>query len=260
MQTIDLDRYPINHPHEDGYGSLVARCRDDVAVSGAAVLDGFVRSEALRQAIGEVEPVLSDSFSKTKHHNCYLLPDVADLPGDHPRNRKQTTDSATLGYSFIRRDSVLNQIYEWDLFVGFVADVLGFERLYPYADPLAPVNVLVYEEGCQTGWHFDNAAFTVTLLLQESEGGVFEYAPFIRSDGEDAYEAVADVLEGRSNLVRQLPLRAGSLSIFKGSGTLHRVTPVTAPRARLVAVFTYSREMGTELDPYTRTTFYGRVD
>ena len=47
MQTIDLDRYPIHHPQEDGYRSLVARCRDDVANSGTAVLDGFVRSEAL---------------------------------------------------------------------------------------------------------------------------------------------------------------------------------------------------------------------
>ncbi len=256
---IDLGRYPINSPSDERYLALLDRCRGGLEATGACVLDDFVMSERLPEIVAEIKPHIGEAFFATKHHNAYLNPDDPDLPDDHPRNRTQTTDSATLGYSFIPKDSLLNGIYSWDRFVAFVADVLGHDRLYPYADPLAPVNVLVYEKGCQTGWHFDNAAFTVTLLLQESEGGTFEYAPFVRSNEDEAYDTVAEVLEERSDRVQELRQRPGSLVIFTGSRTLHRVTPVTAPRARLVSVFSYSREVGTELDPHTRMTFYGRL-
>lgn len=263
--AIDLERYPLHDPAGAAYRALVARCQAGLAETGASVLEGFVKPDHLPRAVAEVAPNLGEAFYKTKQHSPYLVADDPAFPADHPRNRKQTTNSATLGYPFIPRDSLLNGIYGWAPFVGFVAEVLGYPRLYPYADPLAPVNVLVYNEGCQTGWHFDNSTFTLTLLLQEGEGGAgFEYAPFIRSDaaennGANSYDAVEAVLEERSDQVQELRQPAGALVLFKGSRTLHRVTPVTGPRPRLVGVFTYSPEAGTELNPHTRMTFYGRV-
>lgn len=258
--AIDLERYPLQDPAGAGYRDLAAHCQAGLAETGASVLEGFLKADYLPRAVAEVAPNLGEAFYKIKQHSPYLVTDDPDLPADHPRNRKQTTNSATLGYDFIPQESLLNGVYRWPPFAAFVAEVLGYPRLYPYADPLAPVNILIYNEGCETSWHFDNAAFTLTLMLQEGEGGAsFEYAPFIRGEGAENYEAVGAVLEGRSDQVRELRQPAGSLVLFKGSRTLHRVTPVTGSRPRLVGVFTYSPEEGTELNPHTRQTFYGRV-
>ncbi len=100
----------------------------------------------------------------------------------------------------------------------------------------------------------------MTLLLQAPEaGGGFEYAPFIRTAEDENYAAVARVLEDRSDRVRELRQPAGALVIFRGSRTLHRVTPAAGPRPRLAAVFSYSPQAGTVSDAHNRKTFYGRV-
>lgn len=60
-------------------------------------------------------------------------------------------------------------------------------RLHPYADPLGSLNLNIYQPGQQHGWHFDNAAWSVTLMLQPARsGGIYEYVPDIRTpDGEN---------------------------------------------------------------------------
>ena len=53
-------------------------------------------------------------------------------------------------------------------------------------------------------WHFDTNNFTITLAIQSAdEGGLFEYTPNIRQDGEN-FEAVKAVLDGVSNRVKKL--------------------------------------------------------
>jgi hypothetical protein len=80
-----------------------------------------------------------------------------------------------------------------------------------------------------------------TLLLQEPEGGgIFEYAPAIRSDTDEHFNAVQAVLEGRSKQVKQNLLQTGTLSLFRGHYSLHRVTSVEGRRQRLQAILGYS--------------------
>ena len=177
----------------------------------------------------------------------------------HPRNRRMMTDSATLACDLIPKDCRLDRIYRWPPLHGFIAKLLGFAELHPYADPLAALNILVYRPGSQTNWHFDNANFVVTLMLRQgTSGGAYQYAPFIRG-GADEFERVGTVLDGGEEGVLELKQDPGALVLFQGRNTLHRVTPVEGDVSRLVAVFTYDPEPGKILAEHTRRTFYGRA-
>ena len=258
---IDLTRYPI-----DAFGSperdrLVTFCRSAIAETGACVLEGFVPADAVADVAHEVDPFLDRAFYKTKRHNVYLDDDDPAYAADHPRNAPQTTDSATLAYDFIPKAGVLDTIYHWPPMRRFVAHVLGFESLHPYVDDVAPVNILVYLPGTGTGWHFDIAEFVVTLLIRRPRGGgVYEYAPFIRTDEDEGFDAVGEILSGERNGVRELSQPEGALVIFKGHHTLHRVTPIEGDVSRLVGVLSYAGAPGQKTNAYNRRTFYGRGD
>ena len=171
-RQINLARHPITELDDSPGVALVERCRSRLCDQGAYVLEGFLRQEAVATILGDLDGVLENAFYKPKTHNPYLAPADGDLPASHPRNRQQLTNSATLAYDFIAADSTLERIYRWPPLREFIARTLGFEELHPYADALAAVNVLVYPPGTQTGWHFDNAHFVVTLMLQQAQRGV----------------------------------------------------------------------------------------
>ena len=110
------------------------------------------------------------------------------------------------------------------------------------------------------GWHFDNADFVTTLMLRPAEaGGLYEYAPGLRRPEDEAYDAVARVLDGAREAVRALDLEAGALVVFRGRYALHRVTPVEGAHSRLLAVLSYDPKPGKMLTEHTRKIFYGRV-
>jgi len=258
--VLDLDRYPIDDPESAAYVRLKDQCLDELARQGAAVLEGFVREDALSPMIAEVEPNLPHAYFKPKQHSPYLVADDPAFPPDHPRNRKQSTSSATLGYDWVPGDAALNRLYLWAPFQKFLADVLDYDVLYPYAYPLTPLNILFYEKGAKLGWHFDLPPFVITLTLQQSEkGGEFLFAPFLRSDDDENYDGVAEVLEDRSDAVRELLQPPGALVIFRGNRTIHKVTEIEGDSPRLAAVFSYSKTPGTISDEHNRMTFYGRV-
>lgn len=256
---VDLSRHPISERGTPRFKNLVERCRNGLRSHGAYVLEGFVQEDAVAIILSELGGVLGNAFYEPKTHNPYLAPDDGSLPESHPRNRKQRTSSATLAYDFIAEDSLLERVYRWPPLRAFIAKTLGYDHLYPYADALAAVNVLVYPPGTCTGWHFDNAHFVVTLMLQKARrGGVYEYAPFIRSAEEENYSAIEAVLDGASESVRTLEQGAGDLVVFQGRYTLHRVTEVIGEAPRLIAVLSYDVSPGTSLTTHTRKTFYGR--
>lgn len=260
-QHFNLASHPIKERGSAAFGALVERCRKGLQARGAYVLEGFLNREAVATILDELNGVIDHAFYKPKTHNPYLAPDDASFATSHPRNRKQLTNSATLAYDFITDDTLLDRIYCWPQLRAFIATTLGYEALYPYSDALAAVNVLVYPPGTQTGWHFDNAHFVVTLMLRQAQrGGVYEYAPFIRSADEDNYPAIQSVLDGNSTTVHTLEQGAGDLVVFQGRYTLHRVTEVYGDAPRFIAVLSYDAKPGTTLTPHTRKTFYGRAN
>lgn len=151
-------------------------------------------------------------------------------------------------------------LYQWRPLIDFLAQVMRKPALYPMADPLASVNLMAYHSGEALNWHFDRAEFTITLLLQAPQsGGVFEYHKDLRSADEPNYGGVGRLLQGKDNEVRQLPLTSGTLNVFRGVNTAHRVTPVVGNEARVIAVFSYFDRPGVRFTAEEQLGFYGRV-
>ena len=137
---------------------------------------------------------------------------------------------------------LLYQLYHDPIMVEFLAAVIE-QPVYRNQDPYQSLNISVMQQGGCQQWHFDSGNMVTTLLLQEPEaGGIFEYAPMIRSDDDEHFDEVQAVLDERSDRVRQLTLQAGMLSLFRGHYSLHRVTEVSGTRPRLQAILGYTTQ------------------
>jgi len=132
--------------------------------------------------------------------------------------------------------------------------------LYRSADPLDALEIAVFEDGDELGWHFDRSEFSVTVMYQESaDGGQFDYYPGLRSARDQNYAGVQKVLHGHPEGVIRLPTGPGTLAVFRGQHALHRVTPVRGPRRRINSVLTYGENPGMKLNELTQRLFYGRT-
>ena len=76
---------------------------------------------------------------------------------------------------------------------------------------------------------------------------------------EARFIGVARLLRGQDNEVKTLPLGAGTLNVFKGKNTAHRVTPAKGARERIVAVFSYYERPGVMFSKEEQVGFYGRA-
>lgn len=257
---LDLARYPLDELAGAAGRALVAQCRRDLAERGMFNLTGLVRPTALRRCVDEVTPLLRDAaFTHRRSHNIYFRDDLPDIAAEHPALRRFETVNHTVCADQIPA-SLVCRIYEWRPLAAFLAAALGQARLYPMADPLARANIMAYRAGEALNWHFDRAEFTTTLLLQAPEaGGAFQYRSDLRTDGDANYAGVARLLAGRDDAVETLPLTPGTLSVFKGKGTAHRITPVEGARDRIVAVFSYFDRPDVAFSAQERLGFYGRA-
>ena len=257
---LDLDRYPLHQPGSPGWSDVVAHCRADLVRNGMFNLEGFMRPAAVTRAMQEIQPVMETlSFVHKRSHNIYFKKDVPGLAPDHPALRKVDTINHTVCGDQIAQSAPL-WIYEWPQFAVFLAATMQKESLFIMRDPLARVNVMRYGESEALNWHFDRSEFTTTLLLQEpSGGGVFEYRSELRTDADPNYDGVARVLENRDPDVKSLTFPAGTLNVFKGKNTLHRVTPCKGPRDRYITVFSYYERPGVMFSKEEQIGFYGRA-
>jgi len=151
-------------------------------------------------------------------------------------------------------------LFEWDELRAFVAAILGLDTIHPYADPLGALNLAVMGDGDELQWHFDQTDFVVSLALQDAdEGGDFEVAPFIRTADDECYADVARVLAGDRAPLTVLPMTPGTLLVFAGRYSMHRVAPIHGPTPRLVGLFGYDTRPGTMSSELLKAVRYGRV-
>lgn len=257
---LDLDRYPLDQPGSPAWHALVARCHSDLARDGMFNLDGLLLPKALDRAMAEVGPIMERlSFLHKRHHNIYFRKEVPGLAPDHPALAMVDTINHTVCGDQLEQ-TVIDWIYSWPQMAVFLAATMQKPTLFTMADPLARMNIMRYGAGEALNWHFDRSEFTTTLLLQEpSGGGEFLYRTNLRSDTDPNYDGVAAVLTGNDPDVQSHILKAGTLNVFKGKNTLHKVNKCQGPQDRFIAVFSYYERPGVRFTKEEQVGFYGRA-
>lgn len=257
---IDLGRFPLDKPNSPKWNALVQSCREDLAEHGMFSLDGLLRPPLAAQAVAELQDAFANrSFLHERSHNIYFSDSIDGLAADHPAHKQVKTSNRTLCADQLPAQPLLD-VYNWAPLQQFLAAAMDLPALYPMDDPLASVNVMAYGEGQALNWHFDRSEFTTTLLLQAaSAGGAFEYRTGLRSDRDPNYHGVGELLRGRDPKVQQINLSPGTLNVFRGKNTAHRVTPVEGDRDRVIAVFCYYETPGVAFTDAERLGFYGRT-
>ena len=180
---VDLDRYPIHELEGSAAQALVTESAAALRSEGACRLDGFVRPDAVElMADGGRRRSLREGYPNDAAHNCYFDDEIDEsLPVDHPRRIQVRSAQKAVAMDLLPEDFGARRIYASDEVLAFVAAALEKDVLHRSADPLDGVNMTVYEQGDELGWHFDQSEFSVTLMIQRSQaGGDFEYAPMVR--------------------------------------------------------------------------------
>jgi len=257
---IDPVRYPVDRLDGEDGRRLVARCRAQLDDDGCVVLPGFLDAATRAQMARETEALAGDAFYNDTRTNPWSGPCDPALPADHPQNRFADRRNAFVAADRIGPATAIRRLYHDADFKAFLARVLGMPVLHEYGDPLAHLVVNVLPPGAQHPWHYDSNAFIVTMVTRKAEaGGVFEYAPRLRSDADENIDGVRRVLDGDRAAVKALDPEAGSLQIFFGRHSLHRVTRVRGGRDRHSVIFAYAAEPGLMSSPGRTRTLFGRI-
>ncbi len=229
---VDTDRWPMNDD------ALTSQLNQAFVDENIVVLPGFIKPSALPALVAECDELAKVAYHTTVNANLEVV-----------------------AYDQFPNDSVIRALYEWEPLMEFVARVLGEKQLYRYADPFGALNLAVMRDGHELGWHFDQTDFVVSIALQPSlEGGHFENVPRIRSMGNDNAETVAAIRNGeRNDLVRNEPMTPGTLMVFNGRWSYHRVSKVHGAVARHVALLAYDTKPGTDSNTELKLGRYGRL-
>lgn len=260
QEILNLQRYPLDQEGSTEWHALVDQSRAELAAHGMFNLEDFLLPDVAARAAAEIAPMMaSQSHEHRRMHNIYFRPEIPELAADHPALRKVETINHTICADQMHRSLVM-AVYEYAPFARFLAATMNKPVLHTMQDPLARANVMCYRQGEALNWHFDRAEFTTTLLLQAPRGGgEFEYRSQLRSDTDPNYAGVAALLEGRDAAVQRMRLKAGTLNVFRGKNTAHRVTPVQGEVDRMIAVYSYYEQPGVVFSAQERIGFYGRA-
>lgn len=261
---VDLARYPLDDLDGPVMGAVLRAAHASLAEKGAAILPGFLTETARRAISREASRLEANAHLENVWGTPYLgIPDES-FPEGHPRRTAVLSLTSVIAYDLIGRTSTLRALYESEAMLRFIEAVLDRRPLFRMADPLGALNLTVMREGHVQGWHYDNADFVVSLAIQASHGGgLFECAPLIREGSDDGaeqnYDAVKRVLDGEADdLVEVFPMVPGTLMVFEGRRSIHRVSPVEGDVPRQVALLAYDTKPGADSSSLFKLIRYGR--
>jgi len=241
--------------------SFVPEGRAQMQATGACEIPAFVRSDALPAFIDDARGLTPLAHRSGGLGTVYLgFPDES-FPQDHPQQWLGQYDVGAVAYDLFPAESPMRRLYEWSELTRFVAAILGLDEIFPYADPLGALNLAVMTDGDQLQWHFDQTDFVVSLALRDAEvGGDFEVVPRIRTEDDERYDRVSAVLAGDRSEVVRVPMTPGTLLIFEGRHSIHRVSPISGPTTRLVGLLGYDTQPGTMSSELLKLVRYGRSE
>lgn len=241
---IDLDRYPINNLAGQAGQRLVAETRAALEQDGSCSLAGFVHQSVIADMAAEASTLKHLAYPGPAEVSPYFfnydLGKGAQIANDHPLKRKGRRNLSQVAADLILDHHILSRLYYSSVLTNFLAKVLG-QPVYRNRDKYQSLNISMMNAGGCQQWHFDSGPMVTTLLLQAPEaGGVFEYVPDLRCDESENFEQVQQVLDGDLERVKHIKPEAGSLSLFRGHYSMHRVTEVTGSRTRIQAILGFS--------------------
>jgi hypothetical protein len=255
---VNIEAYPI-HINGEKRDAVLKTVRDNLAHDGCAVLKNFLTPEGIEALTQEADAVAGNAHRSYNRTNVYFTADDETLPTNDPRRRFYDRSNAFIPADNFKSDGALRTIHDFDGFDRFIQDCFQEDAFYRYADPLADVIINMAVEGNGFPWHFDTNNFTVTLAIQNADGGgAFEYAPGIRK-GSENFSEVGRALDGTSDLIKVLELEPGDLQLFRGRYSLHRVTPLIGTTPRYVAIFSYVEQPDMVGSPERTEQLYGRT-
>ena len=259
---IDLDRYPITNPVSGVTRALIAEQRRSLAHKGVAILPGFVKPDVIAAMARQGDALKERAHLEDVWGSPYLeLPDES-YPTGHPRRANVHSLTWVIAYDLIPKGTLARLLYEWDPLMHFIGEILERRPLYRMADPMGALNVTLMDADHVQGWHYDNADFVVSLAIRSSRaGGTFECAPLIRSAADEHYDEVAAVLRDEApERVEIFPMTPGTLMIFAGRNSVHRVSPVQGDISRQVALFAYDTRPDADSTALFKMLRYGRSE
>mmetsp|Transcript_125332 Transcript_125332/g.244050 ORF Transcript_125332/g.244050 Transcript_125332/m.244050 type:complete len:317 (-) Transcript_125332:262-1212(-) len=248
---IDYERYPIHDLSGDAGRKLVEACRKAWKEEGTVSLEGFVSQDVMEQMAAEVANLPSHQrvdivMPYTPYKFSAIDPkSFNNYTEGHPRRKIMAQDVYAAASDVIPKDALLRQFYHSQDLLVFLAAVLEIPKVYTFRDVLQSLNVHSMRDGCYRAWHYDMTDFATTLMLQPSlEGGEFEFVPFIREDdpSSETYEnadEVAKLFNGTHPNIKTTRQAQGTLQLFNGKRSMHRVRMTYGPRPRLQGVLTY---------------------
>ena len=241
---IDLDRYPINDLVGVAGQRLIEESRTALDQDGSCAMPGFVDQSTVAEMAAEASALQHLAYpgptEVTPYFFNYDLGKGTDVADDHPIKCKGKRKLSQVAADLIPNHLMLSRLYYSPVLTDFLAAILD-QPVYRNQDRYQSLNISMMNAGGCQQWHFDSGPMVTTLLLQAPEaGGVFEYVPDLRSDESENFEQVQQVLDGDSNRVKRVKLEAGTLSLFRGHYSMHRVTEVEGNRTRIQAILGFS--------------------
>ena len=236
-------------------------CFETLRKKSVLTLENFLNHECLYSIQQEALSLEVKAFYCSQKHTVLLNQYDESVDKKDPLNIEVISDKGCVPHDLIEPNSQLNLLYHSSKFKFFLTSVLGVKKIFPYTDTLSSINYNYYQNKQQLGWHFDNASFAITLMVQSPDkGGVFEYINKGRDfnsnyiDKDFIYSVLNEDVKAK-----QLVVNPGTLVLFYGRNYLHRVTPVESIRPRILVTLNYNQEDNIKLSENARKTFFGRI-
>ena len=255
--------------------------------TGAVTFPNFITQEALQEAVREARSKEDEAFTTDDVHTAYLKSRNLNLDENSVYNYEMRTKVASTAYDELSTNSALKKLYQHPKLLQLVSFIVNKKPLFLSDDPLGCCSINVFRPSYHHSFHFDESEFSTTLMLQESEvpgTGLFQYTDPLRQSSDDlALDSVARTIQAYADIgsehsfaeistrneeipqynstapsLHTLDFTPGTLLIFSGSRSLHRVTKVEGSQSRLVAVLTFATRPGFRNSAKVQKLFWGR--